>query len=360
MLNRHERRNFPEWPGVDGTGVSNLVTGETGRAAPAPAAAPACACDVSFVVASYNAAPYIRQAIASALRQNDVLVEIIVIDDASTDGTAEIVDALGKTDSRIILIRRDANAGPSAARNAAIGRASGRWVAILDADDLVAPERSRRLIDLADACRADIIADNFERFEFEGEIGGPTMIPRDRQPYTFSVDAASFLMANCAFARRRFMLGAVKGMFSRDFLRRSGVCHRERVHFSEDFLFILECLLAGAKFVVVSEPYYKYRMHRHSQSWRLKPAHFEPLFQAIADTGLEGRLARDPKTRKAGAAYMSSLRAAYDFTRLVEAIKQRRFKAAISLAACRPAIWPHMPRFGGEAAIKRLRKMLAR
>jgi succinoglycan biosynthesis protein ExoO len=357
MLNPRQRSNFSDWPAVDGNGSTGDVTGETAGAEAPPMARP-CEPDVSFIVASYNAARYIRQAIASGLRQTGVLVEIIVVDDASSDGTAEIVKALAGGDGRIVLIRRDINAGPSAGRNAAVERATGRWIAILDADDLVAPERTRSLIDLAVASGADIVADNFERFQYEGEIGGATMIPRGRQPYAFTVDPAGFLTANCAFASRRIMLGAVKGMFSRDFLRHNSLAHRESVHFSEDFLFLLECLLAGAKFVVSSEAHYKYRMHPNSQSWRLSSAHLRPLFKAIADLGLEERLAEHAETRQAGAAYMGSLRAAFDFTRLVEALKERRLSDAAGMAAACPAIWPHIVRFGSEAVFKRLKSSL--
>ena len=248
--------------------------------------------DISFIVATYNTASFVRQALQSALDQRGAAVEIVVLDDASTDGTADIVAAMAQREPRIVLIRSAANRGPSAARNQAMARARGRWLAILDGDDLVLPERSRALLDLAALSGADVVADNFERFFTEDGRSGGTMVPRGAEPYAFTVDAASFLRANHAFGRGNFTLGAVKGMFRADFLKAHAITHREGLDFGEDFHFILKCLQAGGRFVVTSEVYYKYRKHRGSQSWRMKASHLDQLRLMIAEEDLEHRSKR--------------------------------------------------------------------
>src|SRR5262245_2837185 len=124
--------------------------------------------DVSFIVAAYNVAPYIEAAVASALVQTGVSVEVIVVDDASSDETASKAAAMAMNDPRVRLIRRETRGGPSAARNAAMDAAAGSWLAILDADDLITPERTTRLLELATATAADIVADNFERMTDDG------------------------------------------------------------------------------------------------------------------------------------------------------------------------------------------------
>ena len=73
--------------------------------------------DVTFIVAAYNIAPYIEEAVRSALRQDGVRVEVIVVDDASRDGTPDVVAAIAGEDPRVRLIRREATGGPSVARN---------------------------------------------------------------------------------------------------------------------------------------------------------------------------------------------------------------------------------------------------
>jgi succinoglycan biosynthesis protein ExoO len=104
--------------------------------------------EVSFIVAAFNVAPYVAAAIGSALQQADTEVEVIVVDDASSDGTADIVEEIAERDARVRLVRRANTGGPSVARNTAMEMARGSWLAILDADDLILPERTRRLLDL--------------------------------------------------------------------------------------------------------------------------------------------------------------------------------------------------------------------
>ena len=94
---------------------------------------------VSVIIPAFNAARFIAETLTSAQAQTWPDLEIIVVDDGSTDDTAAIVEAAAATDPRITLIRQ-ANAGVAAARNAAIAAAKGDYVAPLDADDLWHPE----------------------------------------------------------------------------------------------------------------------------------------------------------------------------------------------------------------------------
>src|ERR1044072_1539908 len=92
---------------------------------------------VSCVIAVYNGQAYLRESIDSLLAQEYAHVEIVVVDDGSTDGTAGIIEQYG---DRIRAIHQP-NAGVSAARNRGVAASSGQLLCFLDADDLLDPRK---------------------------------------------------------------------------------------------------------------------------------------------------------------------------------------------------------------------------
>ena len=93
---------------------------------------------VSVIMPAYNVAPYVGAAIGSVLDQTFTDLELIVIDDGSTDATFEIAAACAARDPRVRLLRKP-NGGISSARNHGLRAASGAFIAILDSDDLWSP-----------------------------------------------------------------------------------------------------------------------------------------------------------------------------------------------------------------------------
>ncbi|HEX8430104.1 MAG TPA: glycosyltransferase family 2 protein, partial [Longimicrobium sp.] len=90
---------------------------------------------VSVIIPAFNAAATIRRTLASALAQTYPAIEVIVVDDASTDATAALVVEVAAGDPRVRLIRAE-HGGQATARNRAIAESRGTWIAPLDADDL--------------------------------------------------------------------------------------------------------------------------------------------------------------------------------------------------------------------------------
>jgi glycosyltransferase involved in cell wall biosynthesis len=88
---------------------------------------------------AWNAAASVERALASVLEERAVEVECIVVDDGSTDGTADVVEAVGRRDPRVVLIRLPVNGGVSEARNRGLAIARGTWLAFHDADDRMLP-----------------------------------------------------------------------------------------------------------------------------------------------------------------------------------------------------------------------------
>ncbi|WP_119681081.1 glycosyltransferase family 2 protein [Indioceanicola profundi] len=102
---------------------------------------------VSVIIPAYNAQAFIGEAVRSALDQTYPMLEVVVVDDGSRDGTAEIVAGLAAADPRVWLVRQ-ANAGVAAARNRAIGETRGDYIALLDADDIWHPTKIERQMEV--------------------------------------------------------------------------------------------------------------------------------------------------------------------------------------------------------------------
>ncbi len=100
--------------------------------------------ELSVVIPTRNRWPFLRRALASALAQRDVALEVLVVDDGSTDDSAERAEAL--SDPRVTVLRQSRR-GVATARNLGIEQARGAWVALLDDDDLWAPDKCRRQLD---------------------------------------------------------------------------------------------------------------------------------------------------------------------------------------------------------------------
>ena len=94
---------------------------------------------LSILVPTWNAATTVERALDSVLAEREIALEVVVVDDASTDGTADLVAAIAERDPRIVLLRLPANGGVSNARNRGLELVRGEWLAFLDADDLLLP-----------------------------------------------------------------------------------------------------------------------------------------------------------------------------------------------------------------------------
>ena len=104
--------------------------------------------EVSVVIPCYNYGRFLSTAVDSVLSQRDVDVDVIVVDDASTDDSVEVAKRLAAKDSRIRVIAHEANAGPVATFNRGLAAAKGEYLVRLDADDLLTPGSLRRAVDL--------------------------------------------------------------------------------------------------------------------------------------------------------------------------------------------------------------------
>ena len=116
---------------------------------------------VSIIVPSYNRASYIKTCLASLQNQSLRDVEIIVIDDGSTDKTSEIVQALAAKDPRIMLVRQP-QSGVAAARNNGLKHATAPYIMFCDSDDFFKPNMCQRMLDTIEKTKVDVVACTME------------------------------------------------------------------------------------------------------------------------------------------------------------------------------------------------------
>ena len=132
---------------------------------------------VSVIIAAWNAACFLPRAVASVLAQRGAgALEIVIVDDCSTDTTATVAAELAARHPEITLLRTAENSGPARSRNLGIAAARGDWVAVLDADDAYAPDRLARLTAVADAETLDVVADLPVLFDLAANAAAPDQL----------------------------------------------------------------------------------------------------------------------------------------------------------------------------------------
>lgn len=133
---------------------------------------------VSIVFPVYNKSEHLPTTLPSLLSQTYRDFELIAVDDGSTDGSGDFLDRLAKTDSRVKVIHQP-NAGVSAARNAALDRASGDYVVFADADDTVCPDWLEVLAKEAETSGADIVVSGFFSTDSNGKALDTVLPPEE-------------------------------------------------------------------------------------------------------------------------------------------------------------------------------------
>ncbi|WP_193369261.1 glycosyltransferase family 2 protein [Pelagibius marinus] len=282
---------------------------------------------VSVVIPAFKAKAYLAGTVASAQSQSLRDIEIIIIDDASGDGTLELAQGLAAADSRVTVIAASRNGGPAAARNLGLAAARGDWIALLDADDAFEPGRLARLVGAARDHGADLLADNLL---LDDARGAPQpMLPPGEGADCAMLSAAQFLRGNLPDpARPRKSYGFLKPLIRRAFLEERGLCYDEELRFAEDFAFYLDCLSAGARFYLLQEPLYRYRLRDDSLTARHSTEDLRRL-QQVDQRLLENSEGASPTFRAALKAHKQSIDQRLQWRVVIDAVKRGAWLGAL-------------------------------
>ncbi|WP_233855576.1 glycosyltransferase family 2 protein [Paraburkholderia sp. HD33-4] len=287
---------------------------------------PVSAPSVTVIMANFNGANWIGQAIESVQRQSLADWELIVVDDASTDASVEIVRAAAANDPRIVLLASSCNAGPSVARNRALACARGRWITILDSDDLFADGRLESLLAKAESDGAGIVADDLLIMNHSGLLTGYSLLGLRASR---TVDAVALVKAP--------HLAYLKPMLRTELLNE--LRYDERLRSGEDFDLLLRVLVKhDARMVVYPGLGYHYR--RRGDSLSTDKSADRPVLRGMleanarfrASYALSGRLA------DACAHRHRSLETSLRWVDVTEAVRERRFAAAVGHTIDHPMV----------------------
>ncbi len=196
---------------------------------------------ISVLMTAYNAMPYLPEAIESILSQTHREFQLVVVDDGSTDATADYLDSLD--DSRLSVIHQ-VNAGTAAAANRGLMHCHGRWVARMDADDIAEPDRLQRQLEFLSQNPDVVLVGSRFRYFGAASIGRPMRLPLEHDGIVENLRLGHHAIAHGTVMCRTEALLSIGGYWT----------HR----FFEDWDFFLRISQRG-RLANLPEPLYRYR-----------------------------------------------------------------------------------------------------
>lgn len=208
---------------------------------------------ISVIIPVYNTAAYLRKCVDSVLAQSYEELEVLLVDDGSTDESGTICDEYANKDTRVIVLHQE-NQGVSAARNHALKIAKGEWLSFVDSDDWLELDMYSRMLHIADQTSADIvICDLYEEIDRKREYRNiwkyiarkSELVFEDNEKYLYGFSYSPVLW-NKLISRK--LLGT--NFFSE-------VCA-----YGEDTLFLADLVVRAGRIAVDTTPFYHYRADR--------------------------------------------------------------------------------------------------
>ena len=214
---------------------------------------------ISVIIPVYNGDKYLDECVSSVVGQSLRDIEIIIVNDGSTDGSGKTADRFAESDGRIKVIHQS-NRGVSAARNAALEAASGEYVGFVDSDDVAAPEMFESLYESAKELGADIVTSGYRSFNNAGES---KLVPPPFAPGAV-IDADDIKKIAAGMHSGGSFLFIWRSIFSLDLIRNGAISFDADIAIGEDTLFCMECYLNAKKAAAVGKAFYGYRIHGES------------------------------------------------------------------------------------------------
>ncbi len=251
---------------------------------------------VSVIVPVYNAGEHLGACLDSLMAQSLRDVEIIAVDDCSTDDSALLLEELERA-GKLRLLRQPRNMGPSAARNAGIRSATGRFVGFVDADDVISPTMYEDLCRAAVEGDADIASCAIQLVDGAGQV--LSTVPFPLAPGRVNSPSEMKEELHRAFATKLPWFHW-RNLYRRSLLAEHGLLFDEAIRKGEDSVFNLYAFSLARGCVAVPTPHYSYRKHPSSATARPLASESENLHRLgdavlafYAERGFDTRARQD-------------------------------------------------------------------
>lgn len=222
---------------------------------------------ISIIVPIYNMEKYLRKCIDSILEQTYAELEIILVDDGSTDGCYEICEAYRKKDARIVVLHQ-VNGGLVSARKAGIRIARGTYIGFVDSDDWVESDMFENLYREAIEKNADIVVDGI----IEDTEGFCRQRTNALQVGTYSSDEAkNHIYRNMISCGEYFKIGILPYLCNKLIRRELAVRHMmtidEKIRVGEDAAAVYPILMLSDRIIITNKFHYHYCLRKSSMTW---------------------------------------------------------------------------------------------
>ncbi|WP_444914146.1 glycosyltransferase family 2 protein [Microbulbifer sp. TRSA007] len=247
---------------------------------------------VSVIVTTYNIEKYIDHCLQSVLDQTLTDIEIIVVDDGSTDSTPELIRSYAQKDERIIpvLLPENTPGGVAVAANVGLRKATKKYVGFVDGDDWCEPFMFERLVDAARSNNAEVTIGKFKNFDEETA----SFYEASDERYWLSGLPINTAVSGDDERRKILKLNPVpwRKLYLRSFLEENDIFFPEGDYFYEDNPFHWYCVTAAKNFALIDDCLCYHRMNRAGQTMsagdeRLLAMyqHHETIFNWLKESG---------------------------------------------------------------------------
>ena len=207
---------------------------------------------VSIIVPVYNVQKYLQRCVESLINQSYTNIEIILIDDGSSDDSLELCYKLAENDERIKVYKNDENIGQAATRQTGINLSAGKWIMFLDSDDAFDDNAVEKMVNFAKTFGADMVLSSYTVIQNEQAAVKKANI--DEGIYSRK-DFISLCLSKIEW---NIMSCIGSKIYNREFLRKYEIQFESKYKYNEDGAFLIAALSNVSVVGYVDEPFYQY------------------------------------------------------------------------------------------------------